>query len=265
MSSAITCPHQDIYINHPQGQIFSRIWTPLNYQASLAPIILLHDSLGCVAVWRDFPMQLAICSGRQVIAYDRLGFGQSSARLKKIAFSFIEDEAKNDFALVKQQLNIKEFVVLGHSVGGSMAVHCAASYPQDCQGLITIAAQAFTETNTRVGLQQAKIQFADPQQFARLIKYHGQKSAWVLSSWLDTWLDAAFDHWSLAEVLPKVLCPTLAIHGQFDEYGSMAHPKTIAQSVSGQGRWWIVEGAYHVPHREKNEEVLVALKEFLTP
>ncbi|HNI63351.1 MAG TPA: alpha/beta fold hydrolase, partial [Agitococcus sp.] len=119
MSSAITCPHQDIYINHPQGQIFSRIWTPLNYQASLAPIILLHDSLGCVALWRDFPMQLAICSGRQVIAYDRLGFGQSSARLKKIAFSFIEDEAKNDFALVKQQLNIKEFVVLGHSVGGS--------------------------------------------------------------------------------------------------------------------------------------------------
>lgn len=250
---------EDHAIDTPAGQLFARRWrVPA---ASAAPLVLLHDSLGCVALWRDFPEQLARASGRDVIAYDRLGFGRSAAHPGRLAADFVRAEAHEDFARVRQQLQIGPFVVLGHSVGGGMAVSCAAAHAADCLGLITESAQAFVEDRTLAGIRVARDGFAQPGQLARLARHHGDKAAWVLSAWVDTWLAPAFADWQLAPELRQVRCPALVLHGDQDEYGSLQHPARIASLT--QGRQRVFANCGHVPHREQPETVLAAIGPWL--
>ena len=127
---------QEKWIQGPNGTLFVRIWSP-ERPSSQIPVFLLHDSLGCVELWRNFPAELCARSGRQVIAYDRLGFGQSDSHPGKPGVDFVAREAETDFAALRQQLGIDRFIVFGHSVGGGMAVNCAASFGEACAGLIT--------------------------------------------------------------------------------------------------------------------------------
>lgn len=252
---------QQHWIDTPQGQLFAQSWNGDGAQGT--PIVLLHDSLGCVALWRDFPERLAQASGRRVIAYDRLGFGRSAVYPGAISPSFIEDEAREGFQAVCQHFDLNRFVVFGHSVGGGMAVACAALYPQRCAGLITEAAQAFVEARTRDGIRQAELQFAEPGQLQRLQKYHGDKAEWVLQAWIGTWLSEAFTDWSLDPQLARVSSPLLALHGDRDEYGSTRHPQRIAEQVMGPARQQIFAECGHVPHREYPQAVLQAVCAFL--
>ena len=249
------------WIDTEHGQLFAQSWTPS--EACGAPIVLLHDSLGCVALWRDFPVRLAQASGRRVIAYDRLGFGRSAAYSGKLPPSFIEDEAHGSFRALCQQLDLSQFVLLGHSVGGGMAVGCAAVYAEACRGLITESAQAFVDTATLDGIRVAERQFAMPGQLERLQRYHAAKAEWVLRAWIDTWLSDSFSQWNLADQLAKVDCPMLALHGDHDEYGSRLHPERICALASGPSDLQILLDCGHVPHREHPETVLAAITRFL--
>src|SRR5689334_19597061 len=105
---------QDLEIQSPQGRLFARHWRA---GGTAAPVVLLHDSLGCVELWRDFPSKLAVALGRDVIAYDRLGFGRSDAYPGKLPDCFIDDEARGSFAALRAQLGLERFVLFGHSVG----------------------------------------------------------------------------------------------------------------------------------------------------
>ena len=254
----------DRWIVHPSGRLFARQWRPEGAEHAGAPLVLLHDSLGCVELWRDFPALLAAATGRRVIAYDRLGFGRSDARVGRPSKDFVAEEATTILPALREQLAIGRFVAVGHSVGGGMAVEIAAHEPADCEALVTMAAQAFVEDRTIAGLRIAQAQFRDPAQVERLARYHGDKAAWALDAWLGQWLDPAFAAWSLAEALPRVACPTLAIHGEQDEYGSVAHPQRIAGGVSGRALVEILPGAGHVPHREKPDLVVRLIADFLS-
>lgn len=208
MQQISTCQY---WIDTAQGQLFAQSWTPS--EACGAPIVLLHDSLGCVALWRDFPVHLAHASGRRVIAYDRLGFGRSAAYLDKLPPSFIEDEAHGSFRALCRQLDLSQFVLLGHSVGGGMAVGCAAVYADACRGLITESAQAFVDSATLDGIRVAEQQFAMPGQLERLRRYHAEKAEWVLRAWIDTWLSDAFSQWSLDGKRPAKSSSEAVSHG----------------------------------------------------
>lgn len=256
----------DVLVEHPHGRIFARVWAPSGDTGAAPvkrPIVLFHDSLGCVELWRDFPAKLSAATGRRVIAYDRLGFGRSDQRIGKLTMDFIADEAKTYFPSIREQLGIKRFIAFGHSVGGGMAVNCAAEYAADCEALITESAQVFPEDRTLQGIFTAKEQFKDDKQVERLKKYHGEKAKWVLDAWTGTWLDPEFASWSLANVLPRVSCPVLAIHGVFDEYGSTRHPEMIGQLCGGSARVEIMPDTNHVPHRERPEVVISLVSEFL--
>ena len=252
---------EDAWIAHPRGQLFARSWASEAERG--APIMLLHDSLGCVELWRDFPALLAAATSRRVIAYDRLGFGRSDARVGRPSKDFVAEEATTILPALRAQLAIDRFVAVGHSVGGGMAVEIAAHEPADCEALVTMAAQAFVEDRTIAGLRVAQAQFRDPAQVERLARYHGDKAAWALDAWLGRWLDPAFAAWSLANTLPRVVCPTLAIHGEQDEYGSVAHPQRIAGGVGGPARVEILPGVGHVPQREKPVLVVRLVADFL--
>lgn len=246
----------------PAGALFAKRWQP-SLPAKGAPLVLLHDSLGCVALWRDFPEQLAQATGRAVIAYDRLGFGASSPFPGSLSAEFIAEEAQEAFALVLDAFELEQFVVFGHSVGGAMAAACAAHWPARCVGVITQAAQAFVEPCTRAGIRAARDAFAEPGQMQRLARYHGDKAAWVLAAWVDTWLSEVFALWSMAEILPQVHCPALVLHGDRDEYGSPAQPRRYAEGIAGEVTLVLLEDCGHVPHREKPTEVLQAVSTFL--
>lgn len=256
----------DAWVDHPRGRIFTRTWAPARDAGAsgpLVPIVLFHDSLGSVELWRDFPALLVARSGRRVIAYDRLGFGRSDRREDRLPLDFIADEAKRDFPLVRQQLGFDRFIAFGHSVGGGMAVNCAAEFPAACAALITESAQAFPEDRTLDGVRVAREQFKDPKQVERLRKYHGDKADWVLAAWIETWLNPEFASWSLAPVLPRVSCPLLAIHGSDDEYGSTRHPEIIGQLSGGSAQVEIIAETFHVPHRERPGRIAELVAGFL--
>lgn len=253
----------DRWITHPAGRMFAREWRAEGCEPAAAPLVLLHDSLGSVELWREFPALLAAATSRRVIAYDRLGFGRSAARAARPARHFVAEEAITGFPALREQLGIGRFVAIGHSVGGGMAIAIAAHEPRDCAALVTLSAQAFVEDRTIVGLRAAQAHFADPAQVERLSRYHGDKAAWALDAWLGTWLDPDYADWTLADVLPRVACPVLAIHGAQDEYGSPAHPTLIGERAGGAATVEILEGVGHLPHRERPELVVRLIADFL--
>ncbi len=252
----------DHWIDTPSGRLYARSWPAPAGSSDRAPLVLLHDSLGSVALWRDFPAQLALAAGRQVVAYDRLGFGQSDPHPGRLGGDFIADEARGGFAALVGHLGMERHYLMGHSVGGGMALSIAAAEPARCLGVITISAQAFVEDRTLAGIRVAQAQFAEPGQLARLAKHHGDKAAWVLSAWIDSWLAPGFANWSLDPILPRVRCPVLTLHGERDEYGSSRHPERIVAGVAGPARYLPLAGYGHVPQRENPAVVLAAVSEF---
>lgn len=252
-----------MFFGAPGGRLFARIWDGRDAAADRAPIILLHDSLGCVDVWRDFPSELAAATGRAVIAYDRLGFGRSDPHPGVLDVDFIRDEARTGLAALLRALRIDRMILFGHSVGGAMAVAAGATFPAATEAVITEAAQAFVEERTLAGVAEARQVMRAPDQIARLARYHGEKARWVLDAWTETWLSPDFADWSLDDDLERLHCPVLAIHGDRDEYGSPAFPQRIGALPSTRTRVLIVEDCGHVPHRERPEIVLKAVGEWL--
>ena len=263
INMSVSAATAEQFVDVPGGSVYVRIWTPAR-PLSRVPLVLLHDSLGCVETWRDFPSLLSARLGRPVIAYDRLGFGRSSARSDLPSIRFISEEAEICFPAIRQSLGLGRFVVMGHSVGGSMAVVCAGCLARDCDAVVTESAQAFVEDRTRQGIIEAKASFRDPGELGKLAKYHGDKTSWVLRAWTDVWLSSEFASWSLKDELPRVQCPLLAVHGERDEFGSSRFPEMLCSLAGGPAEKLIIPGCGHVPHREKPDVVLEALARFLS-
>lgn len=251
-----TVSNQVIWINTPRGRLHAMRWEPAAPEArELPPIVLFHDSLGSVELWREFPERLAAITNRVVIAYDRLGFGKSDPHVGKLALTFITDEAEAGFKAVREQLGFDHFMAFGHSVGGCMSVGVAGRYT-DCLAVITESAQCFVEARTREGIIEARTSFEKPGQIDRLKRYHGDKAQWVLDAWTKTWLSPEFTDWNLYAELQRVRCPLLALHGQNDEYGSLVQPQRIAEYAGGPSSLEIFADCGHLPHREMPEVVL---------
>ena len=246
------------------GQSFVRIWNDRTLVRTLAPIVLVHDSLGCVELWRDFPADLCLRTGRTVLAYDRLGFGRSDPRSRRLSPDFIACEGAVGLLPILDDLGIGDWIGFGHSVGGGMTLHAAATV-RGCLAAVTESAQAFLEQRTADGIRNAREDFALPGRLDRLKRYHGEKATWVLEAWTETWLGPAFADWSLDDVLPKVRVPVLAIHGDLDEYGSLAHPERIVGLAGGPAELAALPGVHHVPHREVAVLVLDLVADFISP
>ena len=269
----------------PGGKLFVRVWVPkaeaeaqMELERTSAPdrgdgaphparldgaFVLLHDSLGSVDLWREFPETLAQVAGKPVVAYDRLGYGRSDAARGLPPADFVAREGQTGLKPVLEQLNIGRAILLGHSVGGGMAVNAAVQMPDRITGVITVAAQAFPEDRTLQAIAQAKLQFQDDAQLARLVKYHGPKARWVVDAWTDSWLSPAFASWHVRDVLPQLTSPLLALHGEHDEYGSSVHPQIYTELAGGPSRMWLMPGAHHLPHREQPVEVAERVRAFV--
>src|SRR5215470_2569022 len=156
----------DSRVDVPGGSVFVRLWSL--GRSNRAPIILLHDSLGCVDLWREFPEALAKATTRDVIAYDRLGFGKSTPRIERPSVGFVFEEAEIFFPAIPRALGLTRFSLFGHSVGGAMAIVVAASQGEGCEAVITESAQAFVEPLTLSSIRAAKERFGDPTQLEKI-------------------------------------------------------------------------------------------------
>jgi pimeloyl-ACP methyl ester carboxylesterase len=252
---------RDSTVTVPGGSVFVRRWSTGPREDP--PILLLHDSLGSVEQWRDFPQSLAEATSSEVIAYDRLGFGQSTPRHERPSKDFVTEEATRFFPALRRALGLNHYALLGHSVGGAMALAIAAREGDACVAVITEAAQAFVEARTLEGIRAARAEFERPEQLAKLTRWHGAKARWVLDAWAEVWLSSEFRSWSLDGELPAVRCPVLTIHGDRDEYGSLAFPRRIVAGVGGPSQLAILEGCGHIPHRERRADVLRLVAAFL--
>jgi pimeloyl-ACP methyl ester carboxylesterase len=226
-------------------------------------IVFLHDSLGCVELWRDFPCRLAEAAGCNLLVYDRKGYGRSEP-MQSIHRSnrYLEDEADTLNALLIQ-LNITRVILFGHSDGGSIALIAAAKYPSGIEAVISEAAHIFVEQETIGGLKAAVESYRETILKSRLAKYHGDKTDAVFHAWTDTWLSEAYSTWNIEHFLPGILCPTLIIQGEKDEYGTMKQVEGIAGGVKGRTEIFILPGIGHTPHKEAPLDTMEKAKKFI--
>ncbi|UTW63709.1 alpha/beta hydrolase [bacterium SCSIO 12741] len=259
-------PHQDQFISVFGHSLFVRFWAADNNakQEDLTPILLIHDSLGCVETWGDFPALLSLATKRKVIAYDRLGFGQSEARIELPLPDFIEEEGSRFLPEILNQLKLDKVILFGHSVGGAMAISAARQLAGKIQAVISESAQAFVEDRTINGIRAGKQFFQTEKGISWLQRFHGNKKDWVLNSWTEVWLSEAFQSWSLSNDEQPVSCPTLILHGDQDEYGSIAFPEALKQLVSAPATAVILPNCGHIPHKEMPEVILNQVGQFLS-
>lgn len=217
-------------------------------------LVFLHDSLGCVALWRDYPDVVAEATGCNLLVYDRKGYGQS-APMQVIERSnrYLEEEADTLVSLLSH-LNITRAILFGHSDGGSIALIAAARYPARVEAVIAEAAHIFVEEETLAGIGAAVKAYWDTNLKSRLARYHGEKTDDVFHAWTDTWLSAAHRPWNIEHFLPRIVCPTLIIQGEEDEYGTLKQVEGIARQVKGKAETFLLPGIGHTPHKEAPAE-----------
>lgn len=226
-------------------------------------IVFLHDSLGSIELWRDFPLTLGEMTNCNVLMYDRQGYGKPSP--------FISMERSNDYlekessVLIKvlENLGLKKVILFGHSDGGSIALITAAKYPDVVSGIVTEGAHIFVEDITLNGIKEAVKAYEATNLKERLQKYHGQKTDHVFYVWVNTWLKDEYRAWSIESFLPHIICPVLVIQGTEDQYGSDAQVDGIVNQVFGKAVKLVIPSVGHTPHKEARETVLQELVSFI--
>ena len=220
-------------------------------------IVMLHEGLGSVALWKDFPRELAAATGAAVIAYSRFGYGRSDAPPGPYgALEMHRREALDVLPEVLRQLDISRPILFGHSDGASIALIYGGTAPQAVAGIVVLAPHVFVEDICLVSIARAKETYLATDMRQRLRRYHDDpdRAFWL---WNDVWLDPAFRSWNIEHVLSAIDCPLLAIQGWQDEYGTMEQLDRLIRAIP-QAEQLRLSECGHAPHRDQSMAVLDA-------
>jgi pimeloyl-ACP methyl ester carboxylesterase len=229
--------------------------------ATGVPIVLLHEGLGCVDLWRDFPARLAHATGRTVYAYSRRGYGRSAPLAAPRRPDYLHDESRRGLASVLDALGLGRAVLFGHSDGASIALIHAAEAPARVAGVVALAPHVFVEELTLCGLRATRDAWQAGGLRPRLARWHADVDG-AFHGWNDVWLSPEFRDWSIEALLPSIAAPVLAIQGADDEYGTLEQPWRIRAGHPAT-ELLVLDGCGHAPHRERTEAVLAATVRFL--
>ena len=196
-------------------------------QGGSATLVFLHEGLGSIGQWRDFPRQLAASTGLGALVYDRYGFGGSDLLQEARDERYLQREAHEALPQVLDSCGVDRPILIGHSDGGTIALLYAAQFPGHPRGVITEAAHVFIEEVTLAGIHRAVKAFETGGLREKLARYHGERTESMFRGWSDTWLAPGFREWSMEERLAEIRCPLLAIQGEDDEYGTAAQVRAI--------------------------------------
>jgi pimeloyl-ACP methyl ester carboxylesterase len=225
-------------------------------------LLLLHEGLGCVAMWRDFPEKLAAATGCRVVVWSRAGYGGSQPWPEPRTPRYMHREAEEALPALLDALQIEHPVLIGHSDGGSIALIFAGTFPKVPQGIAVMAPHEFVEDVTLAGIRAARRAWETTDLAKKLARYHHEQTPRVFSEWNDTWLSPAFRGWNIEEYLAKIRCPVLAIQGEDDEYATMRQIEVIAERLPGTTLLKLARCG-HSPQRDQEAAVLAALAAFV--
>jgi pimeloyl-ACP methyl ester carboxylesterase len=243
-------------------------WGP---KPEIAPtLVLLHEGLGSVALWRDVPERLAAATGWGVFAYSRFGYGQSDTAPLPRPMTYMHQEAQVVLPAVLRAAGIQQAVLIGHSDGGSIAAIYAGSLSTsrpdtqgaDLFGLITIAAHFFVEELSIASIRQIGAMYETGDLRERLARYHRDVDT-AFRGWNDAWLDPRFRDFDITGLLPRIRVPILALQGADDPYGTDEQLKVFAASTRAPITTRVIPGARHAPHLEAVDETLAAITDFI--
>ena len=224
-------------------------------------IVLLHEGLGSVAMWRDFPAEVARATGHDVLAYSRHGYGRSSPLRGERPVRFMHDEALVVLPRLLDALGVERPVLLGHSDGGSIALIHAGGSGRAVAGLVLLAPHVMVEEISVTSIAAARVAFETTDLRARLSRYHDDVDG-AFRGWNDVWLRPDFRAWNVEEYLPAIACPILAVQGDQDEYGTMDQIERIARAARDVEVLALPAG--HSPHRDCPQQVLAAVSRFVS-
>lgn len=232
------------------------------HQLNRPTLVFLHEGLGSVAMWRDFPARVAAATGCRTLVYSRYGYGQSDTLEAPFSVRYMHDEALLALPRLLDKLEIRKPVLIGHSDGGSIALIHAGGARRDVSGLILMAPHVFVEDISVESIAKAKVAFEATDLAQKLGKYHRDpvKTFW---GWNDIWLHPDFRFWNIEEYLPRIDCPVLAIQGIDDEYGTLAQVEAIRNRVSGDVDVLELADCRHSPHKDQPEATLNAMAGFV--
>jgi pimeloyl-ACP methyl ester carboxylesterase len=244
------------------ARLEARWWQPAEPPLSREPLVLLHEGLGSVSTWRDFPARLAARTGRAVFAYSRRGHGRSDARGRGLTTRFMHDEA-TALPRVLDAAGIDRAVLVGHSDGGSIALLAAAATPARVAALVVAAPHLFVEARSVASIRAIRDRYvSDPQLRARLAAHHLHVDE-MFCGWSDVWLSDDFRPWTIGDEVRRVAHPVLALQGLEDQYGTPAQVQAIRRLAAGPVIVSLIQKCGHSPHRDQQETVLDQLSAFI--
>jgi len=236
-----------------------------DYPASVEnrpPVLLLHEGLGSVTMWRHFPEKLAAATGCRVVVWSRAGYGGSEPYPEARTPRYMHREGEEMLPAFLAALGIERPILVGHSDGGSIALIFAGAFPEVPRGVAVMAPHEFVEEVTLAGIREARTAWATTDLPKKLARYHHERTPQVFADWNDIWLSPAFRDWNIEPCLPRIQCPVLAIQGEDDEYATMRQIEVIAEQVPGTELLKLA-ACGHSPHRDQEAAVLTALAGFI--
>ena len=243
--------HQNIYYEQIQGDTRKPI------------LVFLHEALGCIEMWKNVPNYLCEKTGYRGLVYDRIGFGKSSDLNKNRTINYLHDSALNELPLVLSlAIPNQEYILVGHSDGGSIALIHASEQPELLKAIITEAAHVFVENETIKGIKLAKSAWLQGK-LDGLNRYHGEKTESLFLAWANTWLNNGFKYWNIEYLLPSINCPIFAIQGSDDQYGTEKQLNLITSLIPKNATSEMVQNCGHTPHKDEKEKIIHIMSNFI--
>lgn len=226
-------------------------------------LIFLHEGLGCVRMWKDFPQKVSQKTGCPALVFSRLGYGNSDPCPLPWKINFMHKQALRILPEIIKKADIKTYILVGHSDGGSIGIIFSGSpCAKGLKGLITQAAHVFCEQKTVESIRQAKINYEHQDLRQLLEKYHGENTENAFRGWNDVWLAPKFINWNIEKYLTRIDIPMLAIQGKDDQYGTIKQIESIKNHVK-HVKPYLVDDCGHSPHLEQQKIVLNIMAEFI--
>lgn len=226
-------------------------------------IVLLHEGLGCLELWRDFPQNLAKQTGCGVFAYSRAGYGKSDPAELPRPVDYMTHEALSVLPDVLDVIGFERGVLLGHSDGASIAtIYAGGVEDLRIRGLALIAPHFFTEPMGLAAIKQTKKTYQTGDLREKLAKYHTHVDN-AFSGWNDAWLNPEFEDWNIGDAIDYLRIPVLGIQGEDDAYGTMVQIDELENRLYSPFDKEILKNCGHSPHVEKPDETLAIVVEFI--
>ncbi|MBS1254261.1 MAG: 2-succinyl-6-hydroxy-2,4-cyclohexadiene-1-carboxylate synthase [Deltaproteobacteria bacterium] len=252
-------PTLDLQLN---GKKIESVWHgPLPEEAPT--LIFLHEGLGSVSMWRDFPQKLSQKTECGALVYSRLGYGKSGELELPRFLNFMHHEAHQALPEILKQSKIQQYILVGHSDGASIAlIHAGQDSADNLLGLINEAPHVFCEPLTITSIQKLRENYLSGNMRKSLKKHHLDIDT-TFHSWADIWLDPEFAEWNIESSLPGIKVPQLIIQGNDDEYGTSAQVDAIARQAGGSVETCFLDNCGHSPHRDQQSQTLEVMTKFV--